>query len=424
MLLEVLVEIPKGSRNKYEFDPEKKRLRFDRMLSSEVHYPSDYGFIPETLAEDGDALDALVLLWEPTFPGCLIEVRPIGLFKMWDAQEPDHKILCVPIDDPLWNHLKELEQVPSHLLEEIEHFFSSYKDLKKKGIEVEGWEGRDRTERVIEAAQRRYREEKAVEETPPPAICHIVVVDDEERERETLADLVRGEGYRVTEAGGGQEALVALGTEPVDLVLTELIMADIDGWELLDRAKKIYPQTHVVVITGNITEQGEALLASRKADGYLVKPVQKRPLQILLRALLAPGNLDRAAEVVAVSGDQAMLQLIDETLAERGVSVRSISDVRKAVAAIWHDPPDLVLTELAIGRESGFDLCERIRSSLQIPPLPILLLAGQSSQESVRRAVQLRVNGILLTPFASDDLVERVFKLMRQAGQRPQKTPK
>ena len=153
----VMIEIPKGSRNKYEYDKKKKLYRFDRMLFSAVHYPSDYGFIPDTLAEDGDPLDALVLVWEPTFPGCLIEARPVGLFKMWDEKGPDEKILCVPISDPLWNYIASLSDVPPHLLKEIEHFFSIYKDLEEKKTGVEGWEDRDAAMKVIRESQKRYR---------------------------------------------------------------------------------------------------------------------------------------------------------------------------------------------------------------------------------------------------------------------------
>ncbi len=132
LIISVMIEIPQGSRNKYEFDTKKNVLKFDRMLFSVVHYPSDYGFIPKTLAMDGDPLDALVLVWEPTFPGCMIESRPIGLFKMWDEKGPDEKILCVPIKDPLWNYIRDLDDVPPHLLKEFEHFFKVYKDLEEK----------------------------------------------------------------------------------------------------------------------------------------------------------------------------------------------------------------------------------------------------------------------------------------------------
>ena len=152
-IIEVLIEIPKGSRNKYEWDPKEKMIRFDRMLFSAVHYPSDYGFIPDTLAGDGDPLDALVLVWEPTFPGCLIEARPVGLFKMWDEKGPDEKILCVPTKDPMWNVITNLKMVPKHLLLEIQHFFTIYKDLEKKKTSVEGWEDREQALKVIAEAR-------------------------------------------------------------------------------------------------------------------------------------------------------------------------------------------------------------------------------------------------------------------------------
>ena len=157
MTISVMIEIPKGSRNKYEYDKDKKVLRFDRMLFSAVHYPSDYGFIPDTLAQDGDPLDALVLVWEPTFPGCLIEAMPVGLFKMWDEKGPDEKILCVPVSDPLWNFIKSLADVPPHLLKEIEHFFKVYKDLEQKKTGVEGWEDRESAIKVIGESQERFR---------------------------------------------------------------------------------------------------------------------------------------------------------------------------------------------------------------------------------------------------------------------------
>ncbi len=156
IIITVVVEIPKGSRNKYEYDFKRKMVKFDRMLFSAVHYPSDYGFIVDTLAQDGDPLDALVLVWEPTFPGCVIDAKPVGLFKMWDEKGPDEKILCVPILDPLWNYIESLSDVPPHLLKEIEHFFAVYKDLEEKKTGVEGWEDREAAVKVIKDAQERY----------------------------------------------------------------------------------------------------------------------------------------------------------------------------------------------------------------------------------------------------------------------------
>lgn len=156
--IRVVVEIPKGSRNKYEYDPGTDRFYLDRMLFSSVHYPADYGFVPETIARDGDPVDVLVLVGEATFPGCVIEVRPVGVFEMTDEKGPDEKILSVPLHDPQWNWIRELDQVPDHLLREIEHFFEIYKDLEEKETEVEGWRDRAAARRRIEEGRRRWRE--------------------------------------------------------------------------------------------------------------------------------------------------------------------------------------------------------------------------------------------------------------------------
>jgi inorganic pyrophosphatase len=154
----VIIEIPKGSRNKYEYDKEKKMIKFDRMLFSSMVYPCDYGFFPDTLALDGDPLDVLVLTWEPTFPGCLIDVHPIALFDMEDDMGRDEKILCVPESDPLWNHIESIDQVPPHLLKEIPHFFETYKHLEHKHVKIIGWEGLETAVKVLQEAKSRYRE--------------------------------------------------------------------------------------------------------------------------------------------------------------------------------------------------------------------------------------------------------------------------
>lgn len=159
--VDAVIEIPKGSRNKYEYDARLGMFRFDRMLFSSVHYPSDYGFIMNTLADDGDPLDALVLVGEPTFPGCVIEIKPVGLFKMWDEKGPDEKILGVPVLDPQWNWLNSLDDVPKHMLLEIEHFFQVYKELEKKKTGVEGWGDVDAAIEIIEKSQKRFEERKA-----------------------------------------------------------------------------------------------------------------------------------------------------------------------------------------------------------------------------------------------------------------------
>ena len=160
-IVTVMIEIPKGSRNKYEYDKDRKIIKFDRMLFSSVHYPSDYGFIVDTLAGDGDPLDALVLVWESTFPGCIIEAKPVGLFKMTDEKGPDEKILCVPINDPFWNYIDKLSDVPPHLLKEVENFFKIYKELEKKKTGVKGWGDLKAALAVIADARRRFSKHKS-----------------------------------------------------------------------------------------------------------------------------------------------------------------------------------------------------------------------------------------------------------------------
>jgi inorganic pyrophosphatase len=152
------VEIPKGSRNKYEYDTEMGVIKLDRFLFSSMVYPTDYGFIPDTLALDGDPLDAMVCVSEPTFPGCVIPVKPIALFKMQDDKGVDDKILCVPLQDPSWNTLEKLDDISDALRNEIEHFFSVYKDLEQKRVKVDGWYPLEDALEEIEEARRRYRD--------------------------------------------------------------------------------------------------------------------------------------------------------------------------------------------------------------------------------------------------------------------------
>ncbi len=157
MEVEVVVEIPRGSRNKYEIDHDTGRVWLDRFLFTSTQYPTDYGFIVATLAEDGDPLDALVLLEEPTFPGCHIRGRPVAMFKMRDEKGEDAKILCVPATDPRSEDVNDLGDLPGHLVDEIGHFFDVYKELEPgKSTEVGEWDGVQAATRTIEAARRRH----------------------------------------------------------------------------------------------------------------------------------------------------------------------------------------------------------------------------------------------------------------------------
>ena len=134
-----VIEVPKGSRNKYEYAKRAGVIKLDRVLYSSLHYPGDYGFVPQSYFEDGDPLDILVMVNEPTFPGCVIEARPIGMFKMIDKGLPDYKILAVPATDPNFNDFNNLEDAPKHFPTEVMHFFMTYKQLEGAEVKNEGW---------------------------------------------------------------------------------------------------------------------------------------------------------------------------------------------------------------------------------------------------------------------------------------------
>ena len=150
----MIVEIPRGSRNKYEMDHDTGEIWLDRMLFTATRYPTDYGFFPHTLGDDGDPLDALVLLDEPTFPGCHIRVRPVAVFWMTDEKGADAKVLCVPASDPRWEQYQDMHDLPEHLLDEIGNFFDVYKLLEPgKGSETRGWEGAAAAQAAIAEAK-------------------------------------------------------------------------------------------------------------------------------------------------------------------------------------------------------------------------------------------------------------------------------
>jgi inorganic pyrophosphatase len=155
--LTCIVEIPKGSRNKYEYDPKLGAIKLDRFISASVVYPTDYGYIPQTLAPDGDPLDVLVCVSEPTFPGCIVIAKAVGLFKMSDEKGPDDHVVCVPCEDPGWNHFDDVDDLPRLLRDEISHFFAVYKDLDEgRFSEVGGWDGRDAALEAVQKARQAF----------------------------------------------------------------------------------------------------------------------------------------------------------------------------------------------------------------------------------------------------------------------------
>jgi inorganic pyrophosphatase len=160
LVVDAWIEIPTGSQNKYEFDKEKGAFLLDRVLYSPMHYPAEYGYLKNTLALDGDPLDILVLTTFPTFPGCVIESRVIGVLIMSDDKGQDEKLLGVPVNDPRWNEVNSLKDVPQHVLKEIAHFFEVYKDLEKKKTVIEGWKDADFAAQLYEDCVKRYNESK------------------------------------------------------------------------------------------------------------------------------------------------------------------------------------------------------------------------------------------------------------------------
>lgn len=156
MIVDALVEIPKGSRNKFEYDEQTGRLRLDRVLYSPLHYPADYGLLTATLAEDGDHLDVLIITYEATFPGCLVAVRPVGVLDMRDEKGRDQKILTVPDGDPRFREITDLEDLAPHFPAEIRHFFEVYETLEEKATEIVGWSGAAVAEQTVREAQVRF----------------------------------------------------------------------------------------------------------------------------------------------------------------------------------------------------------------------------------------------------------------------------
>jgi inorganic pyrophosphatase len=165
-VIEIVVEIPRGSRNKYEFDKQRGVFFLDRVLYSSVHYPTDYGYVPGTLGEDGDPLDVLLIVNEPTFPGCHVMMRPIGMLDMADDRGRDHKILGVPVTDPRFRSITSLESLDPHWLVEIENFFQTYKTLEEKATEINGWQDIAAATRIIQEAIARYADSYESDELP------------------------------------------------------------------------------------------------------------------------------------------------------------------------------------------------------------------------------------------------------------------
>lgn len=157
-IIYAVIEVPKGSRNKYEYSKSAGVIKLDRVLYSSLHYPGDYGFIPQSYYDDGDPLDVLVMMEETTFPGCVIEARPVGMLRLLDRGANDDKILAVPATDPKFNDYHDLTDLPKHFPHEVEHFFVTYKQLEHAEVQSQGWVGAKEAKEAIQYAMQHYRD--------------------------------------------------------------------------------------------------------------------------------------------------------------------------------------------------------------------------------------------------------------------------
>jgi CheY-like chemotaxis protein len=243
----------------------------------------------------------------------------------------------------------------------------------------------------------------------------ILIVDDEPAVRDVVSKLVENEGYDAVLADSGESAFALLAKQSFDLVMTDLMMPGVTGWEVLDTVKQNNPRTKVVVFTGYIDEQGEALLVDRKADGFLTKPIRLDKLRNLLSALLLAEEVV-GGRIIAVDDDTITRMMIEVTLSEAGHDVRIFSSAKDALAAAKSDPPDLFLIDLQMPEIDGFELCASIRNLDALSDVPIVIVTAHSDRDSVTRALKLGIQGFVVKPHQPEELLEKITKTLAQTN--------
>lgn len=249
---------------------------------------------------------------------------------------------------------------------------------------------------------------------PNPSLFHVLIVDDEPEVVSVLKKLVENFGYRATGASGGTDALMRLSAESFDLVVTDLVMPDMSGWNLLREIKQTHDSMPVVVITGFVPENSREMLSSAQADGYLVKPVDATDLQILLKALLYAQNLGRRAEAVVVDDEADALEAMKTSLTRRGIHCDGYTDAGKGLERILRDPPDIAVLDLMLRGIDGLDVANRIRNSPHTRHMPILIITANPTEDAVGRAVRLKVNGFMAKPFDPKSFGDRAIHILKQ----------
>ena len=249
---------------------------------------------------------------------------------------------------------------------------------------------------------------------PNPFSFHILIVDDEPEVLDVLCRVVGSFGYRATGASGGGDALLRFESDSYDLVITDLVMPDMSGWNLLREVKRLYSPIPVVVVTGFIPENSEEMLSSAQADGYLVKPIDGIDLSILLKALLYAQNLGRQADVVIVDDEADALEAMETSLTRRGLHCDTFVDAGKAIERILREAPDIVVLDYMLRGLTGFDVATRMRSSASTRHIPILMITSSPTNEVVQRAVELKINGFVAKPFDPKSFGDRVIQILKQ----------
>lgn len=240
----------------------------------------------------------------------------------------------------------------------------------------------------------------------------VLVVDDQADVAFTVAELIRSAGYDAHEVTSGQDALAYLDRHPVDLVVTDLMMPEMDGWELIDQLHTRQRPPRVIVMTGYVPEEAEAMLLDTRTNGYLAKPIDSVRLGVMLKATLHRENLGRHTEAVVVEDDRATLKMIAKTLTERGIYVVPFSSAEPALKHIQDSPPDLAIFDVNLPGASGLDASEVIRKNPGTAWLPILILTAFPLKEHIDRAIELNVNGFVAKPYDPAQLIDKIFALI------------
>jgi CheY-like chemotaxis protein len=245
------------------------------------------------------------------------------------------------------------------------------------------------------------------------------VVDDEPSVRDIVKEFIAYEGYQATVASGGSEALEILEQNQIDLVITDLMMPEMNGWQLLKIIKKRFQHISVVVLTGYISEEGEKMLTNSQIDGYLVKPIDRTRLNELLKTLSQTRKSGQIANIVAIDDDPDALAAIDHALANRGFHVTLFRDPNDALQYIKETRPDLLILDLLMPNTDGFEICRILRQSEKTARIPILVLSSAPSRANVAKAIQLNVTGFMAKPFEAKILADRVLQALKTNPSKP-----